>query len=262
MGYAFVTSNLIDMRREPTNRSERTNQLLFGEVVGTGQSRNGFYSVTQPDSYTGWVDQRFLAPAAKADFEAPASFMVAAPTIRLYDSDGRVVDPFFLYYGTRVIGKKKRDGRVFVSLPSGRNIYLKAPSVQPIMRETAIGPSRILAEARRFLGVPYLWGGISPAGFDCSGFIRAIFRRFGIELARDTKDQMVQGEPLERQSIKSGDLLFFPGHVGIAIGRNRLIHASRGGGGVRINSLIPGASDYRADLDNDFRAARRILKCK
>jgi cell wall-associated NlpC family hydrolase len=259
MGYASVTSNLIDMRREPAHQSERVNQLLFGEVVKTGRSHDGFISVTQSDGYTGWVDHRFLTHTNKAQFGVPSSFMVVALTARTYDAGGKPVDPFFLYYGTKLNGKGKGDGFVRASLPSGRYLLLKASALQPIKRKTATSPGRIITEARRFLGVPYLWGGISPAGFDCSGFVRAIFGRFGINLARDTKDQVAQGEPVERRSIKSGDLMFFPGHVGIAIGRGRLIHASRGGGGVRVNSLTPGADDYRGDLDHDFHTARRIM---
>jgi cell wall-associated NlpC family hydrolase len=64
---------------------------------------------------------------------------------------------------------------------------------------------------------------------------------------------------VDRADVKTGDLLFFKRHVGIALGADRLIHASMGGAGVRMNSLRPGMPDYRPDLDRDFAAARRIL---
>lgn len=261
MSYAFVISNVVDMRAEPSNRSERVNQALFGETVRTKRQKDQFWLVEQTDGYTGWISERFLKKATMADFENLSSALVVAQKSRICDRQGETVDPFFIYYGTRLKGRKNRDGQFVARLPDGRNIYVNASAIQPIMGEKVVPASRILTEARRFLGVPYLWGGITPAGFDCSGFVRAVLGRFEIKLARDTKDQIEQGEPVDRNSIMSGDLVFFPGHVGIAIGRDKLIHASRGGGGVRINTLTPGAEDYRADLDKSYLAARRILRC-
>jgi cell wall-associated NlpC family hydrolase len=78
-------------------------------------------------------------------------------------------------------------------------------------------------------------------------------------MPRDTKDQITMGERVDRDCIKTGDLLFFRRHVGLAIGRTHLVHASRGGGGVRINALVPGLPDYREDLDRDFVQARRMI---
>jgi cell wall-associated NlpC family hydrolase len=122
-----------------------------------------------------------------------------------------------------------------------------------------VSAAGVIREARRFLGVPYLWGGISPAGFDCSGFVRAIFSRFGIRVPRDTRDQVKAGIKVDRVNVRPGDLLFFNRHVGIALRHNRMIHASLGGGGVGINSLRPGDDDYRKDLDDSFVTARRLL---
>jgi len=68
------------------------------------------------------------------------------------------------------------------------------------------------------------------------------------------------GKKISRQDIKTGDLLFFPGHVVIAIGKYRIIHASLGEGGVQINSLKPGDADFRKDLYDSFLEARRVLK--
>jgi cell wall-associated NlpC family hydrolase len=75
---------------------------------------------------------------------------------------------------------------------------------------------------------------------------------------RDTRDQISVGQRVERERIKSGDLLFFRRHVGLAVGRTHIIHASRGGGGVRLEALVPGLPVYREDLDRDFAQARRI----
>ncbi len=96
-------------------------------------------------------------------------------------------------------------------------------------------------------------------GFDCSGFVRSIFASFGICLARDTKDQIREGGQIERRLVRQGDLLFFDRHVGLALSKERLIHASMGGGGVRINAINKDLPDYREDLDRNFVMARRII---
>ena len=117
----------------------------------------------------------------------------------------------------------------------------------------------IIAEAKKFIDIPYLWGGISYPGFDCSGFVRTILAQFGISVPRDTKDQIRLGEAIGRDQVKTGDLLFFKRHVGFAIGRDGIIHSSVGGNGVKVNSLTPGKEDYREDLDRDFYQARRVI---
>jgi D-gamma-glutamyl-meso-diaminopimelic acid endopeptidase CwlS/peptidoglycan endopeptidase LytE len=115
-----------------------------------------------------------------------------------------------------------------------------------VLRRTSPLPSRGLAVvslARRFLGVPYRWGGTGPGGFDCSGFLYAVFRRLGIELPRTSFEMFRSGRPVPREQLQAGDLVFFttyaPGasHAGIYLGDGRFIHASSAGGRVRIDPL-------------------------
>ena len=148
-----------------------------------------------------------------------------------------------------------------IGLPDDQNRILKASAIAPTGSEghKRVAGSMLVAEASRFLGVPYLWGGVSPNGFDCSGLVQTICRRFGIHVPRDTKDQIAIGTEIPREQVVTGDLLFFKRHVGFAIGTDRIIHSSVGGSGVRINSLRAGMADYREDLDRDFNQARRIV---
>ena len=96
-------------------------------------------------------------------------------------------------------------------------------------------------------------------GYDCSGLVQAVFKIFDINLPRDTKDQIKTGVLVEKDCIRTGDLLFFNRHVGLAIGKTKIIHASRHSGGVRIESLVKEDESFREDLANTFVEARRII---
>jgi len=100
----------------------------------------------------------------------------------------------------------------------------------------------IINTAKSYLGVPYVWGGTTPDGFDCSGFIQYVFDKHGITLPRVTADQYKAGTSISKSDLIPGDLIFFetykagPSHVGIYIGNNQFIHASSGKGEVTISN--------------------------
>lgn len=104
--------------------------------------------------------------------------------------------------------------------------------------------------ASKYLGVPYVWGGTSPSGFDCSGLVQYTYRQLGVSLPRTTYEQVNRGTPVSRSQLQPGDLVFFgsassPHHVGIYVGNGCYIHAPRTGDVVKISSLS-GRSDYCA----------------
>ena len=115
---------------------------------------------------------------------------------------------------------------------------------------------RVSAYAKRFVGVPYRWGGESPrTGFDCSGFVAYVFRHFGFSLPHYTYAQFDLGLHVRRQRLRPGDLVFFDGvgHVGLYIGGGRFLHAPHTGSRVRADGL---GGWYAAR----YSGARRILR--
>ena len=98
--------------------------------------------------------------------------------------------------------------------------------------------------AMNYLGTPYVWGGDSPAGFDCSGFAQYVYRHFGVEITRTTYTQVTQGSYVARENLRPGDLVFFTysgdgeaEHVGMYVGNNSYIHCPQPGDVVRVSTI-------------------------
>lgn len=128
-----------------------------------------------------------------------------------------------------------------------------APLVLPRVTPAQRLGLRAVAIARRQLGTPYAWGGASPSGFDCSGLVAYVYGRLGIEVPHNAAAQFRVGRPVPVGKLEPGDLVFFHGlgHVGIAVGDGRYIHAPQSGRRVEFASLAP----RRGTIDG----ARRLV---
>lgn len=146
----------------------------------------------------------------------------------------------------------------------------KKPTATPTPKATASSApasptasgaaAAVINTAKSYLNVPYVWGGTSPQGFDCSGFIQYVYSKHGISLPRVTADQYTAGTGISRSDLIPGDLVFFEtykagaSHVGIYLGNDQFIHASSGAGKVTISNLT---SAYYTE---HYVGARRVLK--
>ncbi|NPV58345.1 MAG: C40 family peptidase [Actinobacteria bacterium] len=118
----------------------------------------------------------------------------------------------------------------------------------------------VVNEAMRYLGVPYVYGGGGPNGFDCSGLVQYVFRKFGVNLTHYTVTQAQAGTPVSRSELRPGDVIFFGEnggtgflyHVGIYVGNNSFIHAPHTGDVVKISRL-------EGKYDANYACARRYI---
>ena len=216
------------MRGAASHRSEMTSQLLFGETALVREEQLHFWRVqSEHDGYEGWVDPRQFAPAARVtngaplvlvdDFTATLSHATTAPPLPLGASL-----PAWSKGGVNLDG-------TFFRLHGQHRIVTPPASA-----------AELLNYARRYLGAPYLWGGRTPWGIDCSGLIQQVCRAFGLTLPRDAAQQLRHGQYVPSLAqARPGDLAFFmeaAEHVGLVVNRKKILHAS---GSVRLDHLTP-----------------------
>jgi gamma-D-glutamyl-L-lysine dipeptidyl-peptidase len=235
-----------DVRRDPSHRSERLSQLLYGQEVTVAESQERFCSVRTSDGYRGWVAQSYLG-TLDSGF-APQAVVSSRWATFTVEGRGGMVLPFG--------GLVRCDGETYRDVATNQPMSLDEGAIDKSLARPDLSPTSL---AQMFLSTPYLWGGTSPYGFDCSGLVQSVYRRCGINLPRDSKDQISSGREIELKDAADGDLVFFPGHVAMYMGALRIIHATRLRNMVVIESLDPDASDFREDLVDRVTTVRRVL---
>jgi len=249
-----VIQNVTAMRAEPNERAEQVSQVLFGETVRVLRYAGHYAEIQSPDSYQGWTLRRHLAILETGERypEPTRAAMVATLFLPMFrEPSSRSERLTLLTLGTAVeLSAGDADAFYYpIRLPDGEIGYLEGGAliVPKYPPWETLGPN-LAVVARGMIGVPYLWGGRTPFGVDCSGFTQRVYWLCGHVLPRDAYLQARwEGfEPVERDNLLAGDLVFFAGdddprervitHVGMALGDGRFIHAV-GGAGVTITPL-------------------------
>jgi cell wall-associated NlpC family hydrolase len=200
--------------REPSDSAMQTTQVLMGENVKVYERKNGWAWVQlDQDDYVGYVrEQALREPITKS------THRVSVLLAHLYpQADIKTQPAPMVPMNARICATQQR-GEFFV-LPSGRCIYAKHVSKS--------SETDFVSVAERFLNVPYLWGGKTAMGIDCSGLVQMALVACGMDVPRDS-DMQEQGlgADVKRDELKRGDLVFWKGHVGIMQDEKTLLHAN------------------------------------
>lgn len=273
-----VATGVADVRHDPDDASERVTQALLNMPVYAGEAHGAWVPVKLVD-YMGWMRLSDLAAPIQKGFckvgahcatPLPLIAVLTAAHAPLYvEAEGeQSLSPAYLSTRLPVLDIT-HPTRVQVAVPGERVAWLARSSVairqqqEPYPRQAV---EAIIDYARAFLGVPYLWGGTSWAGIDCSGFVQLCYRMGGYYLPRDGDQQ--DGflfHAIERPQMRAGDLIFFGSqeitHVGMAINDHEYIHAEgQKYNCVTINSFRADADNYYPRLDQIVWSLKRVIE--
>lgn len=281
--YGVVRLSVSNNRYSPSHSAEMATQTLLGTPVKILKKERGYYFVRTPDNYLSWTESAGLTPMNKADFE---NWQLADKIVftDIYGQAYSEASESSLPVSDLVAGNilqvlSENNGFYKVSFPDSRIAFVSAKKAQTYDKwGNRPNPSaeQILKTARTFLGIPYLWGGTSAKGMDCSGFTKTSYFINGIILPRDASQQALVGDKIDiyendtvnvaksLKNLKPGDLLFFAGdkqtlrvtHTAIYMGNGEFIQAA---GLVRINSMISGSKNYDDYQSRTLVSARRLL---
>jgi cell wall-associated NlpC family hydrolase len=275
--WGVVKQPVINLGEAPgsSEGSSTVTQARMGDILRILDKQDGWYLVQMQDNYLGWVNPANIAlyDAGSLDdyWSGEVALITAKMTQALDSPDGRMVFARWLVQGCVLPVSSADDGWVEISLPGGGTAFVKADSavIYPDLDSVFIEQKTagdVIETAKQYIGLPYLWGGCTSYGFDCSGFTQFCLKMNGYQIRRDADLQYEQGAPVNTiEELEPGDLVFFetyrpgPSHVGIYIGHYRYIH-SGSSGGVAINSFNPSHPDYSVSLAGKFLGGRRIIK--
>ncbi|MFZ1282392.1 MAG: C40 family peptidase, partial [Ignavibacteriaceae bacterium] len=277
--FGVINLSVANIRSKPDHHEELATQSILGTPIKVlKKGEDGYYLVQTPDNYISWLDDdgfTFMNEDQWNEWLATPKIIYTKEFGFSYsDAEEKSQTVSDLVAGNllKIFGE---DSNYYLAeYPDGRKAYIKKDEAKLFNHwYSSLNPNgdTILKTAYRFMGIPYLWGGTSTKGMDCSGFTKTVYFLNGIVLQRDASQQVNTGELVDVkngwENLQAGDLLFFGRkaeedkkeritHVAIYIGDGDFIHAA---GRVRINSLNPIKTYYSKYRDHSFIRAKRIL---
>lgn len=284
--YGVVTMSVGNNRTIPDHAAEMATQTLLGTPVDILKKERGYYLIRTPDRYISWIESTAVEAMDEVEFknwQAASKIVFTADYGHSFQAPSEKALPVSdLVAGNilKVLGKEKKYYKV--SYPDGRIGYVKAKQVTNYdkwLSRPNPTAEQIINTAKTLIGVPYLWGGTSIKGVDCSGFTKMSFYLNGVNIPRDASQQALVGESVDiyekdtvsvtkcLRNLKPGDLLFFAAgkdrrpnpritHTAIYIGEGEFIQSA---GLVRINSMIAGSKNYDDFQSRTLVSAKRLL---
>ena len=239
-----VNRGITPLRRDPDDSAELVDEAQFGEVM-TGLADRGDWTYVQgADLYFGWIRTAHLTP-----HRAGSAVVIAVPLARVYSAaapEATVVDE--LPVGAPIVMPEREGAWWRLGVHPERYVRVDDTVAVASLPQRYPTGDDLIATAGSLLGVPYLWGGTSAHGIDCSGLTQRVYRLNGVGLDRDADQQAVGGRPVDR--ARPGDLFFFGAdrvtHAAIATGESTFIHAPQAGATVQRGELAADRSGLRA----------------
>jgi len=278
--HAIVNNSVASIRRKAKHSSELVNQAFLGTPVKVYKKERNWYLIQTPNRYIGWINEDdiiFFNEEQLSKFKQKNKIIYKKQQGSSYsepDENSQVISD--LVIGCILSVTDTINNFFKVQYPDGREAYVLKKDVDKMMTVFNRIPEgkNLVNTAKRFNGIPYLWGGFSSKAIDCSGFTSTVYFMNGVILQRDASQQIKFGTEItnkfEFKNLSAGDLLFFTGisylgdkekskkitHVGMYIGDTEFIHAS---GKVKINSMDSTRKNFNPEYRDTFKKAIRII---
>ena len=272
--FGLISVSTAQLRGQPKHSSELVSQGLLGQPIKILKKQDDWFYVQLVDGYLGWMESLSFTPTSAQDLEewtnSDRAFLLNKNR-DVYDESGQVITELVAANIISILGESKSN-TLQIRLPNGQEGFVKDAKYMKISywENMETNTESLLDLAKDYMGIPYVWGGTTTKGFDCSGYTKTLFLLHGIELPRDASQQVRCGEIVNTDEnfdqLKKGDLLFFGRkateeqkekvtHVAVYLGDLDFIHAS---GEVCIQSLNPDSERFASNRLETYLRAKRI----
>ena len=266
--YGIINNSVSNLRKNPSHSSELVSQTILGTGVSILKKEGEWYLIQTPDKYISWIDHGGIVPMSKEKYDnyfASDIGVFTRPYGFSYETKkkNKVVSDLVLGSALKIVEIRSKHTKY--EYPDGRIAWIENRLMNSIssIRGMNYSIQNLLENAHSLIGVPYLWGGTSSKGFDCSGYTKSVYLMNGYILPRDASQQVKEGTLVDDSRnwnlLEAGDLMFFGyykddklriDHVSIWLGDGYFIQSSKN---VRISSV------YSDNLNfDDYHMAKYI----
>ena len=268
--FGIINVSVSPLREEPRHSSQMVDQAIMGSTINLLKKQDDWYLVQTDYDYIGWMNKTSISVTDTngiENWENKINYRVSSLYASVFSIPYETSQPVSdIILNNMMIGKRKSNDWIAVTLPDGRSGFVKERKLELINPNQLkyLDTEKILLEAYKMTGVPYLWGGNSSKANDCSGFTQTVFKTIEVQLPRDARQQALLGNEVlpekDWKNILPGDLLFFGKdkkvtHVGISTGGKEFIHQ---GGMVKTNSLDENSPNFSYKRLKSFLFIKRI----